>query len=248
MRPLTLCFLALSAIQTTPAAAQVDTWLLTPLALDINAADGDTGTVECPPRDTFIPGPLIGTGTYTVSSTICYAGLHFGWLTADAGAVLTYRLVDWPGPFEASTQNGLTSTGWENGELAFQITAAAAYVPPAPPTVPDGIDASAITWADTPETLFVALLEGEDFAYYCPPTADRSLSTPAIGSDLYAGRSGICNAAAHRGLLTAETGGAVSILILGEQPRFVGSNRNGIRSGNEGIWSSGFVFIPETEE
>lgn len=79
---------------------------------------------------------------------------------------------------------------------------------------------------------------GQRFTYTCPSGSGGSV----WGTDIYTDDSSICNAALHAGLITAGSGGTVTIEIRAGQSSYTGSNRNGVASGSYAAWHGSYVF------
>ena len=218
-----LATLALS-LAATPAFAD---WSDTLISLGLNTA-GATGTIDCPPGGSF--GTVWGTGTYTSDSSICTAAVHFGWITPDRGGRVSFQQVPGLDAYQGVAQNGVTSFDYGSWSSSFQITSAVA--------LPAG--GQSMTWDASPDSLGVAGNIGQSFSYACPPHAGP-LGT-IWGSDVYTSDSPVCVAAQHRGLISPANGGSVTILILGPQPIYAGSVRNGVQSDDYPDWPRSYVF------
>lgn len=79
------------------------------------------------------------------------------------------------------------------------------------------------------------------YTFKCLPNGETST---VLGTDIYTDDSSICTAAVHEGLITIASGGVVTIEIRPGQDAYVGSERNGIKSGDfNNRWSGSFVFV-----
>ncbi len=66
----------------------------------------------------------------------------------------------------------------------------------------------------------------------------------AFGTDIYTDDSSVCTAAVHAGLITPRDGGAVTIEVRPDQSQYLGSERNGIQSGDWfDMWPASFIFL-----
>lgn len=63
------------------------------------------------------------------------------------------------------------------------------------------------------------------------------------GTDIYTDDSSVCAAAVHAGLITAVSGGTVTIEIRPGQESYSGTTRNGVSSAGYGSWSGSFVVL-----
>ena len=81
---------------------------------------------------------------------------------------------------------------------------------------------------------------GARFVYECSPNG-----TPAVvwGTDTYTDDSSVCTAAVHRGVITFEDGGAVTIVIRPGLDAYVGSTRNGVTTEPYGAWEGSFRVV-----
>ncbi len=222
----TLAASALLAICAAPALAD---WNATLISLGLNTA-GATGTIDCPPGGSF--GTVWGTGTYTSDSSICTAAVHYGWITQARGGRVSFQQVPGLSAYQGAAQNGVTSFDYGSWSSSFQITAAVA--------LPGGGGSGGITWDASPDSIGVASNVGQSYSYACPPHAGP-LGT-IWGTDVYTSDSPVCVAAQHRGLVSAGAGGSVTILILGGQPVYVGTFRNGVQSDDYPSWDRSYVF------
>jgi len=216
-------------LSSTPALAD---WS-TSVASQGQSSVGQTGQVTCPPGGT--PGPIWGTGTYTSDSSVCGAAQHFGWLPPGAGGVVSYRTVPGQGSYQGSTQNGISTNDYGQWSLSFQITG---YAPA--PGVGAPISAQAIAWTTTLDQLGHAGDVGASYRFSCP--GGGSLASTIWGTDLYTSDSAICVAATHRGLIQPGTGGVVTVLVLGYQPAYAGTFRNGVSSQAYPEWPTSYTF------
>lgn len=219
-------------------AAAVAIGLAAPAAADWNASlvslgqttVGTTGQITCPPGGSG--GAIWGTGIYTSDSSICMAAVHSGFLPLGAGAVVSYLILPGQAAYPASTRNGVTSLSYGQWSLSFQVVGAAA--------IGGGGAVRQIDWATTLDSAGVAGQAGTVHQFACAP--NQSAAAQVWGSDVYTSDSAICVAAQHRGLIAPGGGGVVNVLVLGHQPAFSASARNGVSSGAYGSWDRSFVF------
>ena len=105
-------------------------------------------------------------------------------------------------------------------------------------------NASEIDWQTSPLDLDLRGMNGEHYAFACPP--GKPLPSRVIGSGPYTDDSSICSAAVHAGAIHAKDGGTVAIEIRPGQPSYAGSEQNYIRSASyDRAWSGGFVVIKD---
>lgn len=82
---------------------------------------------------------------------------------------------------------------------------------------------------------------GQQYTIKCLPNGETST---VFGTDIYTDDSSVCSAAVHEGLISIASGGIVTIEIRPGQDAYVGSERNGIKSGDfNNRWSGSFVFV-----
>ncbi|HRO58349.1 MAG TPA: LCCL domain-containing protein, partial [Burkholderiaceae bacterium] len=115
-----------------------------------------------------------------------------------------------------------------------RVTAGAidALVPaiPIPAGPADGSAASEPTAPACPRSFALIPEQDEAFDCHCDESAMRD--GLVWGTDFYAPESKLCRAALHAGVIEA-TGGAVTVEWGGAQDVFVGTERNGVESGDE---------------
>lgn len=99
-------------------------------------------------------------------------------------------------------------------------------------------NAQQITWATQADNLRGR--NGQRFTYICPSGA---VSTRLWGTDVYTDDSSICTAAVHEGLITAQSGGTVTIEIRGGASSYQGTTRNGVKSTPYGAWHGSFIIV-----
>lgn len=218
----TAAFLAISG----PAFAD---WNASLISLGATA-EGATGQVTCTPNGSF--GSVWGTGTYTSDSSVCTAAVHYGWIAHGDGGVVSFRQVPGLDAYPGTAQNGVTTSDYGSWSSSFQITGATPLA--------GGGGATVISWAQNPDTLGVGGSVGEILTYTCP--SDQSVGGTIWGTDVYTSDSSVCVAAMHRGHVTQRDGGTVTILILGSQPVYTGSSRNGVVSSDYPDWGRSFAF------
>jgi hypothetical protein len=119
---------------------------------------------------------------------------------------------------------------------AFALRAAASE-PPAPHAPSGEID-----WQTSPLDLDLRGMNGERYAFRCPP--GKPMPSRVTGSGPYADDSSICTAAVHAGAIRAKDGGKVVIEIRPGQSAYAGSERNYLRSADyDHAWSGSFVVL-----
>ena len=153
------------------------------------------------------------------------------------------------------------------GALVLLVSACSAAVtptsdatdPPASPT--EAATASATAAEATPEPsasetaeasvheLWVAdavehrAMIGQEFEYDCPA---GGVGWAIIwGTDTYTDDSSVCTAGVHRGVITLEEGGTVTIEMRPGEDQYEGTERNGIESSAYPAWGGSFVIIDD---
>lgn len=103
---------------------------------------------------------------------------------------------------------------------------------------------SGIDWTTSPLDLDLRGMNGERYAFHCPP--GKPLPGRVIGSGPYTDDSSICSAAVHAGALHARDGGTVTIEIRPGESHYAASERNYLRSSAyDRAWSGSFVVLTE---
>ena len=97
-------------------------------------------------------------------------------------------------------------------------------------------NAKTIGWATTATDLRGR--NGQRFSFFCPPGG--SVSGAIWGTDVYTDDSSICTAAVHRGLITAASGGSVTLEVRPGAGGYTASTRNGVTSRAYGGWSGSY--------
>lgn len=87
---------------------------------------------------------------------------------------------------------------------------------------------------------------GQQFTFACP--GNGTISGRIWGTEVYTDDSSVCTAAVHAGLITAQSGGTVTIEIRAGAASYAGSTRNGVTSKGYGNWHGSFVFVRKTSE
>jgi hypothetical protein len=108
----------------------------------------------------------------------------------------------------------------------------------AAPAIPE------IDWRSSPLDLNLRGLNGERFAFSCPP--GKVAPGQVTGSDPYADGSSICAAAVHAGAIRAAAGGLVTIEIRPGERSYAGSFRHFIQSESyDARWSGSFLVVTD---
>jgi hypothetical protein len=109
----------------------------------------------------------------------------------------------------------------------------------APPATPR---AAEIDWQTSPLDLDLRGMNGEHYAFRCPP--GKPLPSRVVGSGPYTDDSSICSAAVHAGAIHAKDGGEVAIEIRPGEAKYLASERNYIRSNAyDHAWSGSFIVL-----
>lgn len=101
-----------------------------------------------------------------------------------------------------------------------------------------GHNAQRITWATQADGHRGS--NGQRFTYLCPA---GTISSRLWGTDLYTDDSSICTAAVHAGLISARSGGMVTIEMRAGATSYRGTTRNGVTSAAYGAWKGSFVVV-----
>lgn len=114
-----------------------------------------------------------------------------------------------------------------------------------------GVMALAVADAPAAAQQYRLLIGWSDYAPQYRDQIDRRVTSicPAggrlfrvFGTDVYTDDSSVCSAAVHAGVITAQTGGVVTIVIGAGLPAYQGSTRNGVTSGSYGAFRWSFSF------
>jgi len=102
-----------------------------------------------------------------------------------------------------------------------------------------------IDWQTSPLDLDLRGMNGERYAFRCPP--GKPQPSRVVGGGPYTDDSSICSAAVHAGAIRAKDGGDVTVEIRPGQASYQGSEHNYIRSaGYDRAWSGSFVVLKES--
>jgi hypothetical protein len=123
------------------------------------------------------------------------------------------------------------------------VLACARIAPAAAPGDAHGAPStSEIDWQTSPLDLDLRGMNGERYAFHCPP--GKPLPHRVAGSGPYTDDSSICTAAVHAGVIHPKNGGDVTIEIRPGENRYEGSERNYITSTDyAGRWDGSFVIV-----
>lgn len=202
-----------------------------------NAASfrGQTGrrvALTCPANGGL--GSVWGTDLYTDDSSVCSAAVHAGLISRARGGLVTIEIRGPQSGYRGTLRHGVTSANYGAWEGSFTFLGG-------PTSRPDSRnEASPIPWNSTATPWRGR--NGERFRVSC---AGGGTFGSVWGSGTYTDDSSICTAAVHAGLITRERGGMVTIEILPGRSSYSGSNRNGVASGNYGVWTGSYEFIED---
>jgi hypothetical protein len=99
-----------------------------------------------------------------------------------------------------------------------------------------------IDWQTSPLDLDLRGMNGERYAFHCPP--GKPVPARVVGSGPYADNASICAAAVHAGALGAKDGGDVAIEIRPGESHYAGSESHYIRSTPyDRAWGGSFVVL-----
>lgn len=208
-----MCALAL------PALAQDVNWSTN--ATSHAKEQGKRFTYTCPAGGSA-SGSIYGTDTYTTDSSICTAAVHAGKITAASGGAVTIEIKAGMPKYTKTTRNGVSSRNWGGYHATYVF-------------VGDG--PAKATWR-TNATAHKAA-HGKLFKFECPANGNFG---SVYGSDTYTTDSSICTAAVHAGKITKEKGGHVQIEIQHGAEKYVGTEKNGVKTRSWGSYPSHYVF------
>ena len=194
----------------------------------LRGQNGVQFAVVCPAGGAL--GAVWGTDTYTDDSAVCTAALHAGLVSLTAGGSATIEIRPGAAAYTGSARNGVTSSSYGSFSGSFVFVAGKA-------SGGGGVNMGGAGWTVTASAQRAR--SGERFAYVCPPGG-----TPGSpwGTDTYTDDSSVCSAAVHAGLITAATGGTVTIEVRPGLSAYTGSARNGVTTRSYGGFGGSFVF------
>ncbi|MBK9463189.1 MAG: hypothetical protein IPN56_00005, partial [Chitinophagaceae bacterium] len=206
------------------------TW--TTQADDYTQHIGQRYTFYFPPNGT-ISSRVWGTDVYTYDCSIASAAVHAGLITAQSGGTVTIEIRAGQSAYTGSVRNGVTSKdyGAFGGSFVF-VTGTIHQNQP----VTIALQGTWTTQADD-YTQHI----GQRYTFYFPPNG--TISSRVWGTDVYTYDCSIASAAVHAGLITAQSGGTVTIEIRAGQSAYTGSVRNGVISKDYGAFGGSFVFV-----
>lgn len=168
-------------------------------------------------------GTVWGTDVYTRDSSLCAAAAHAGVVGREGGTIFA---LDAPGRdlYVGTSRHGIASHDY--GRYAHSLRFDSAAVAAGPEPCPQRLSIN----PDLP-TPFTCLCSAE------------AIGSGAVwGTDVYTGDSSLCSAAAHAGAV-ARSGGPVTVYREAGRDLYVGSQRNGISSGDYGPYASSLRFL-----
>lgn len=165
-------------------------------------------------------GAVWGSFVYTADSRICRAALHAGAVGREGGTVTVLAEAGRPG-YRGSTRNGVISTAYDEYDASFRF---------------EGVQAQA-SFGLCPRRFTGFGGETEPLDCVCP--GDATVSGDVWGTDIYTSDSRVCRAALHAGVID-RFGGPVRVVPMPGQDTYRSSTRNGVRTGDYGIWRHSF--------
>lgn len=198
-------------------------------ATSLKGADGQTFTLACSPGGAA--RSVWGSDIYTADSSICTAAVHSGLITYQQGGDVTIELRPGRPIYGCSERNGVTTGAYGSyaRSFVFKTTNTEAVVREAEDQTP-------VLW-NTSATM-VSGENGKTYKFKCPANGKQGM---VWGTDIYTVDSSICNAAAHAGKLTLESGGSVEIEVQPGESSYKGSTRNGIKTNDYGAYGRSFI-------
>jgi hypothetical protein len=203
----------------------------------------DVDALDPPPQGAFVAicppggatqGSIWGTDTYTDDSSICLAAVHAGELTLTAGGAVLVEIAPGLAEYVGTTRNGIASSSYPAWDASFRF-----------PMAPSALTTPAIVeheyhgdWYTQPRQVKAPV--GARVRFEC---SAGGTGGNVWGTDIYTDDSSICEAAVHAGLIKRANGGVVHFEMLGAQPSFTGSQRNGVSSMRYPGWPGSFRFF-----
>lgn len=212
-----------------PQIAVTPGWSST--AVEMAEEPGQVFGQECPPQGN-LDSAVWGTDFYTSDSAICPAAVHAGLITVAKGGRVTFQIRGGATSFPGSERNGMATRSWGSwgASFSFHIDRKLIPKPGQAPTT---------TWT-TQAQRFARAATGGSVNVLCPPNG--TVGASVWGSDPYTTDSAVCVAAVHAGFINLFKGGQVTIVFRGEQPRFEGTERNGVKTNPWGPYATTFSF------
>ena len=156
------------------------------------------------------------------------------------GVIGAIALVVYPMAYRLSTEQDRAATAATPAVATSSLPVAATT--PAPSIEPTPV--ATIGPAIDPGWLAVATRhrgqEGAYFEYACPPDG---VFGPIWGSDPYTDDLSVCTAGVHKGVITRETGGSVTIKIRPGLASYEGTTRNGVTTEPYGPWDGSYEIV-----
>lgn len=209
------------------AAGTPTTWAAN--ASSLNGTDGKTFTLACSPGGTA--HSVWGSDIYTTDSSICTAAVHSGLMTYQQGGAVTIEVRPGRPVYGCSERNGVTTGCYGQYRQSFIFK-----TPDTEAVVREAEDQTPVTWNTSASMVNFEI--GKTWKIKCPSDGKEG---SVWGTDIYTLDSSICNAAAHAGKLTRESGGSATIELRPGESSYKGTTRNGIRSSDYGAYGRSFV-------
>ena len=198
-------------------------------ATSLNAKDGQTFTIACPPGGTAYS--VWGSDIYTSDSSICTAGVHSGLITFQQGGTVTIEMRAGEPIYGCSERNGVKTSPYKSYPQSFVFK-----TPNTEAVTKEAETRTPVLW-DTP-AFMVSFEIGKTHTFICPPGGKEAA---VWGTDVYTLDSSICNAAVHAGKLTSENGGPVTIELRPGEASYKGTTRNGIKTNDYEKYGESFI-------
>jgi hypothetical protein len=198
-------------------------------ATSLSGTVGQTFTLACAPGGKA--HSVWGSDIYTADSSICTAGVHSGLITYPQGGAVTIELRPGRTVYGGSERNGVTTSVYGSYQQSFVFK-----TPNTAAVVQEAENQTSVLWGTSASMISGDI--GKTYNFKCPANGKEGR---VWGSDIYTIDSSICNAAAHAGKLTMESGGSVTIELRPGEASYNGSTRNGIKTYDYGQYGRSFV-------
>lgn len=179
---------------------------------------GDRVTLELPPNG--FESSAWGLGTYTTDSSIGTAAVHMGLISYKKGGVVTIEITDGRTSYGGILRNGVVTRTMEAWPLSFVF-----IDKDGKPITVEATGGVPIDW--TTNAYDLGLQAAETMTVLLP---SGGIEKDVWGSDPYTADTPIGSAAVHKGLVTFENGGSVTVTQIPMQSIFRSSEKNGITS------------------
>ena len=229
--------LALAVLGSTPAGAQ--DLQVCPFNMKGLAGLPPGQALRCACTTAQMRGSVWGSGRYTTDSSVCRAARHAGVISRGGGVVRVY-VGRGCQRFVGSNRNGINTGRWGRYGRTFGFRYP---LPPCAEQAAGGEEeeegGGGASLAACPRNLKgLSLPPGRAMRCSCSP---RQMVGSVWGTRRYTADSSVCKAARHAGVI-GPGGGNVRLFMGGGCRSFIGTTRNGVRTGRWGAYRRTYAF------